>query len=439
MAYIINKTNGTVVATIADGTIDLTSTSLGLVGRHYPTYGETINENMIKLMENFSNSSGPAAPLKGQLWFDSSANTMNVNISDNPVSPQWLSTTKILVSSTGPLVTVDGTVWFDTTNQTLKIRSNNAWASLKTLKSGDLLPNVADSASGDVFFNEATNQSYVFSPTARYTNAPGWDALGVQYASTQPSTIKDGELWFNTTNKQLMLYSEALAGNAAGSEVIGPVFSKAITHGKSGTFGVVFEGHPVLVEMLDGEPISLVSAVRFTHTGGIIDGINFSSFPSPIEKGINLTTDNDAGVNPPRFNGPASSLAADIAERFHSDVDVEPGDIVKIGGAFDVTKTTSSLDQDVFGVVSTNPAYMMNAGLGEGSKFPFIALDGRIPVKVVGPVKKGQRLVSSNTPGVARAIENNQVAASYVSVFGRALETNDDPGIKLIDAVVGSK
>ena len=152
-----------------------------------------------------------------------------------------------------------------------------------------------------------------------------------------------------------------------------------------------------------------------------------------------MSTVADSNNTAPRFNGPASSIAADIAERFASDIDVEPGDLVKIGGSYDVTKTVSSLDYDVFGVVSTNPAYMMNDSLGNGAKFPFIALAGRVPVKVIGPVTKGQRLVSSNTPGVAKAIDNSQVTGSYVAVFGRALESSTESGIKLINVVVGTK
>lgn len=440
MAYIVNKTNGTVVATIADGTIDLTSTSIGLIGRHYPNYGETIAENFVKMLENFSNSTPPPAPLKGQLWFDATNNTVNVNVSDNPLSPQWLPTTKIPVSSTEPLVSVDGTIWYDTTVQNMKVRIGNDWTPLKTIKTGDILPSVSDSDTGDIFYNSANNQTYVFTNSGRFSDNPEWEALGVRYSSSQPSDIKDGELWFNSDTKQLMLYSEAVPGvNPAGSDIIGPVFPKTITHGKSGTFGATLDNRPVIVEMLNGVPISLLSYERFTQTGGTSDGINFGLFPVVIEKGINLTNANDGASNPPRFNGTASSVAADIAEKYESDMDVEPGDLLKIGGNKEVTKTNSSLDQNVFGVASTTPAYMMNADLGEGPKFPYVALAGRIPVKVIGPVKKGQRLVSSNTPGVARAIDDNQVSACYVSVFGRALESSEDSNVKLIEVVVGVK
>lgn len=440
MAYIINKTNGSVITTIADGTIDLTSTSIGLIGRHYPTYGEVMAENLVKILENFSNNTAPAAPLKGQIWFDATSNSLNVNISDNPNSPQWLGITKIAVSSTEPVNTIEGSMWYDSLAKALKIRMGSTWEALKTIKYGSILPSSSESTNGDMFFNVDNNQVYAFSSASKFTGTPGWDAVGIRYASTQPSDIKDGEVWFDSSTKQLKVYAEAAGGNPAGSEILGPIFPKTIGHNLSGHFGIEISSVPVIVEMVDGNPITATSPVTLTNPGGTFgpgNAINMGVFSGTLYKGVNLTTDTTDGN--PRFNGAASSIAADLAERFESDIPVEPGDLVKIGGAKDVTKTLLSLDYDVFGVVSTNPAYMMNDGLGDGEYFPFIALAGRVPVKVVGPVQKGQRLVSSNIPGVAKAISNSQIAASYVGIFGRALESSDDPGIKLISSVVGSK
>ena len=70
MSYILNKTDGTLLVTLVDGSIDTTSTDITLVGRNYKGFGEFINENYIKMLENFSSSSAPTNPLKGQLWYD---------------------------------------------------------------------------------------------------------------------------------------------------------------------------------------------------------------------------------------------------------------------------------------------------------------------------------------------------------------------------------
>jgi len=77
MAYTINKTDGSVVATITDGTID-TSTSLTLFGKSYSGFGEPLNENLIKLLENSASTAAPTQPLKGELWFDASTNQIKV-------------------------------------------------------------------------------------------------------------------------------------------------------------------------------------------------------------------------------------------------------------------------------------------------------------------------------------------------------------------------
>ena len=69
MAYTINKSDGTVAATVNDGTLN-TETSIQLIGRNYEGYGEAFNENLVKLMENFSNSTNPLNAIEGQLWFD---------------------------------------------------------------------------------------------------------------------------------------------------------------------------------------------------------------------------------------------------------------------------------------------------------------------------------------------------------------------------------
>lgn len=78
MAYNINKSNGDLLVTVEDGTADLTSTSLALVGRNFAGYGEYLNENMIHMLENFASVSQPNSPLEGQLWYDSSSKLLKI-------------------------------------------------------------------------------------------------------------------------------------------------------------------------------------------------------------------------------------------------------------------------------------------------------------------------------------------------------------------------
>ena len=76
MAYIVNKTDGTILTTIVDGTIDNTS-SLTLFGKSYSGFGELLNEDLVRLLENSASTASPAAPLRGEIWFDTATNQLN--------------------------------------------------------------------------------------------------------------------------------------------------------------------------------------------------------------------------------------------------------------------------------------------------------------------------------------------------------------------------
>jgi hypothetical protein len=135
---------------------------------------------------------------------------------------------------------------------------------------------------------------------------------------------------------------------------------------------------------------------------------------------------------------------ADIAERYWSNTPLEYGTVVRLGGDYEIEPTDKMMDTDVFGVVSQNPAFRLNKEAGSDNTHPFIALTGRVPVKVLGTVKKGQRLVSSQAPGVAEAIELGVAIAQgdltpYIAAFGRALEDKDTEEEGLVEAIIGAK
>ena len=105
MAYQINKTDGTIISTVADGQVDTLSTDLTLIGKNYSGFGESLNENFIKLLENFSSTQAPTYPLRGQVWFDTAENKLKVyNGSDFiPVSSATISSTQPETLSIGDL------------------------------------------------------------------------------------------------------------------------------------------------------------------------------------------------------------------------------------------------------------------------------------------------------------------------------------------------
>jgi len=105
MAYQINKTDGTIISTVADGQIDTLSTDITLIGKNYSGFGEALNENFVKLLENFSSTQAPEYPLRGQVWFDTAENKLKVyNGSDFiPVSSATISSTQPETLSIGDL------------------------------------------------------------------------------------------------------------------------------------------------------------------------------------------------------------------------------------------------------------------------------------------------------------------------------------------------
>ena len=131
----------------------------------------------------------------------------------------------------------------------------------------------------------------------------------------------------------------------------------------------------------------------------------------------------------------SSAQYADVAERFEADAPMAEGAVVEIGGTDEITEATAELSENVFGVISTRPAYAMNAGAGNSESHPFVAMTGRTPVRVTGLVEKGQRLVSSTVKGTARAVATGETITPF-HVIGRALESKDDAGIGLVNCAV---
>lgn len=125
---------------------------------------------------------------------------------------------------------------------------------------------------------------------------------------------------------------------------------------------------------------------------------------------------------------------ADLAEKYTSDFDYEPGTVLKVGGTKELTQTVSYAESAVAGIVSTAPAHLMNADLEDGTVVD-LALTGRVPCKVTGTITKGDLITSSDTPGVGTALETSEYTPGCV--IGKALEDYADEGVGLIEVLVG--
>ena len=122
MAYKINNTFGTLLVSLPDGTIDTAATDLTLFGKGYAGFGEKLNENFVKILENFNNTSSPANKIQGQLWFDQTNKQINVY-----TGAKWKPVGSTTNSATSPTNAVQGDLWFDTANTQLYVYTGSAW------------------------------------------------------------------------------------------------------------------------------------------------------------------------------------------------------------------------------------------------------------------------------------------------------------------------
>lgn len=126
MAYNITTTAGTTLATIADGTVNKSATSLTLIGKNYAGYGNFLNDNYIKLLENFAYITSPSNPLSGQLWYDSGNSVLKVY---NGISG-WKTIASSVSQSAAPGAPQIGDMWWDTTNLQLKVWGGVTWVTV---------------------------------------------------------------------------------------------------------------------------------------------------------------------------------------------------------------------------------------------------------------------------------------------------------------------
>jgi len=176
-------------------------------------------------------------------------------------------------------------------------------------------------------------------------------------------------------------------------------------------------------------------AVTGNVTGGNLITAGLVSLSSITKTGTNGV--GNIGAAGATFNTvfakATSAQYADLAEMYVSDADYTPGTVVDFGGSHEITISSVSHSTAVAGIVSTNPSYLMNSSQPGEHVLP-VALTGRVPCRVQGPVRKGDVLVASSTPGVAQRIGMNWQPGC---VLGKSMEAIDSAEIKIIEVAVG--
>jgi hypothetical protein len=209
----------------------------------------------------------------------------------------------------------------------------------------------------------------------------------------------------------------SVTGNITGGNVLGGANVNATTH--TGTT-VSVSGNITAGNLITSGTTGVLSVNSITHTGTNAIG-NIGSSSSYFNQVFATAT---------------TALYADVAERFWADEILEPGTVVELGGVAEITRSVTELSENVFGVISTRAAYLMNGGAGENDTHPPVAMTGRVPVKVVGTVRKGDRLVSAGA-GIARAAQAGEVTA--FNVIGRSLVDKPTLESGTIEAIVTIK
>ena len=374
MSYSLTLTNGTALITLNSG-INTSATSISLIGPNVPSYGLSINENYIKMLENFSNSTAPSNPLTGQLWFDSS--TGNV-VLKNYNGVTWKPLSSSINSSSAPANPQTGDYWWNTGTSTLSVYSSTGWITIGPSNP----PGVAVTA-------YTVNTTYD-------TNSNPHVVANLMVNNKLTGVVSSDSSSFVPQN------------SISGIPTVYPGLN--LVNGLAVSGNVIFTGNVSL-------PIT--NAATF---GNVVPAANLT---------YNLGSTTAWWNN--IYGTAVHAQYADLAERFAADAEYDAGTVVELGGSAEITAVGLDLSEEVFGVISSKAAYLMNSGAGTDSTHPPIAVQGRVPVRVTGVIHKGDRLVSAGN-GVARSGNKSEINAW--NVIGRALENKTSPGEGIIEAVV---
>ncbi len=403
MAYTIVKSDGTVLTTIADGTINTTSTSFGLPGRNYAGYGQALDTNFVHQVENFADTTPPPNPLRGQLWFNTNNSTLYVCPTDGESNAlAWLALT---ATSSG------GNTSFGAVTITGNASANNF------------------SATNEVSANAFTASFLSISANANIANA---SITNANVGTLTTTAITTG----SATTAGTLTGVWTINGSAGGNNANAVVFNTGgiYINNTGNLYGIRTDKYMYA----NGDPVSFagtytnanVAAYLPTYNGNIL---TVQTQATVVTTGANTTAGTITGNWTLSAGSRLQATYADLAERFAADEAYEPGTVVQLGGDKEITAVQYELSEDVFGVISDTAAYLMNAGAGNDETHPPVAVSGRVQVKVVGTIAKGQRLVSAGE-GLARGAKSGE--ASAFNTIGRALENKTTDGVGFVEAIV---
>ena len=500
MAYTVNKSNNSASPnqyTVQDGVVNA-QTDLSFIGKGYAGYGESIAENFLHLLENFSNTSQPTKPIEGQLWWDSTNGKLKVfngtafqtaggSAPYQSSAPSGLSQGDMWIDSdTGQLYFYNGTAsvligppgatgtsngfTYDTILDSTDTNQNIT----KWFNDGNLIAIISEdtftpkvSISGFATIKKGITLTTAIADTKFQGTATDADALGgvaaANYLRSNANDTTSGTLSVANdggiivgADSDLTLTVDA-GGAIISNTVVNTDISFKVNDGGVTTTVMTIDGADARVGIGTTTPtatLDVVGTIKATNietavTGalagdvtGNITGTGASSLGTLAMGGTltskailpDATTSYDIGSSSKKYNTvyakATSAQYADLAEIYESDDEYEVGTVVIFGGEKEITVSSMGADPRVAGVISENPAYLMN----NDATGQAVALQGKVPCKVVGQISKGDMLVThSQHPGVARKGTNPTMG----TVIGKALEEYNSTEIGTINIVAG--
>jgi len=477
MPYQIDKTNGTLLTTIQDGTIDQT-TNLKLVGRNYAGYGEIQNENFLHLLENFASNNSPSRPLSGQIWFDTAQNKLKFYD-----GVKFRTTGGAEVGTSQPAGLTTGDFWWDTANEQLYafngasftlVGPQGTGATTTQLKSRTVKDTlnanqpIIEGIIDDVTVFLISNSQFTINTVDPTQFITGFDSVkkGITMVNTLNATggvtSTDHRFWGTAANALKLGGIPAanflqVGGNTnfddAGFTVgTGNDLRISIINGNEGRIinevGSVIKMGATNTHSVSVTATGVVPAATNTYALGAVGNVfanvhatNFTGLASEATAiklgatayngsttaGVNTTALRDASGNLTAniFNGVATQARyADLAEKYLADGNWPIGTVMSIGGVKEIQKAT--VGSIVVGVVSGAPAVLMNSELIGGTA---VALKGRVPVLITGTVVKGDKIGVSSTAGIG-------IKVTEGDYFAVALESHSGSSSKLVECYI---
>jgi hypothetical protein len=401
---------------------------MALPGKNYAGYGIYLDDNFVHLLENSSNGTAPTTPLVGQLWWNSANKIMSVWN-----GTVWKTISSATSSASAPASNVQGDLWYDTTNQQLNVYSGTTWILVGPAftnaqgTTGAIPATISDNSAvahtvlqlyvGGVLMGIMSKDTTAFTPSPAIA---GFATIlpGLQLSTVSAAYIFQGSITNADTLGPNALPATSFMRSDAAATTTGKITTtsnQGLSVGANGDFTVAVSGSDINISNND-------------TNGNINFGANVAGTPTTVMT-INGSTGAISGNQ-------INANYADVAERFAADEELTAGTVVELGGSEEITQVTADLSENVFGVISTRAAYLMNSNAGTNVTHPPVAMTGRVPVRTIGQVRKGDRLVSAGN-GLARAAKAGEATA--FNVIGRALRDKITDSEGTVEAIVTIK